>query len=114
MGYQLSFSQIWRNFDKLTNGVILSIELAVIAILIGAVIGLVLAVVYVSAGRVVRSIISACARCSSRSFPARGLIAMITRSTNPRDATAISDPPAKTTRARTGRADARQAGQARL
>ena len=59
MGYQLSFNQIWRNFDKLTNGVILSIELAVIAILIGAVIGLVLAVIYVSSGRVVRAIISA-------------------------------------------------------
>ncbi len=58
MGYQLSFNQIWRNFDKLTNGVILSLELAVIAILIGAVIGLVLAVIYVSAGRVVRTIIS--------------------------------------------------------
>lgn len=59
MGYQLSFNQIWRNFDKLTNGVILSIELAVIAILIGAVIGLALAVIYVSSGRVVRAIISA-------------------------------------------------------
>ena len=59
MGYQLSFNQIWRNFDKLTNGVILSIELAFIAILIGALIGLVLAVIYVSSGRVVRGIISA-------------------------------------------------------
>lgn len=59
MGYQLSFNQIWRNFDKLTNGVILSIELALIAILIGAVIGLALAVIYVSSGRTVRAIISA-------------------------------------------------------
>lgn len=59
MGYQLSFNQIWRNFDKLTNGVILSLELAVIAILIGALIGLTLAVIYVSSGRVVRAIISA-------------------------------------------------------
>jgi polar amino acid transport system permease protein len=59
MGYQLSFNQIWKNFDKLSNGVLLSIELAVIAILIGAVIGLVLAVIYVSSGRVVRSVISA-------------------------------------------------------
>lgn len=58
MGYQLSFNQIWRNFDKLTNGVILSLELAVVAILIGAIIGLVLAVIYVSSGRVVRFIIS--------------------------------------------------------
>lgn len=59
MGYQLSFNQIWRNFDKLSNGVILSLELAVIAILIGALIGLTLAVIYVSSGRVVRAIISA-------------------------------------------------------
>mgnify|MGYP000686903408 CR=1 FL=1 len=59
MGYQLSFNQIWRNFDKLTNGVILSLELAFIAILIGALIGLTLAVIYVSSGRVVRTVISA-------------------------------------------------------
>jgi polar amino acid transport system permease protein len=59
MGYQLSFTQIWRNFDKLSSGVLLSIELAVIAILIGAVIGLALAVIYVSSGRVVRAVISA-------------------------------------------------------
>lgn len=59
MGYQLSFTQIWRNFDKLVDGVILSLELAAIAIIIGALIGLVLAVIYVSAGRVVRGIISA-------------------------------------------------------
>jgi len=58
MGYQLSFNQIWRHFDKLLNGVILSLELAAIAILIGALIGLVLAVIYVSSGRVVRGFIS--------------------------------------------------------
>ena len=60
MGYPASsFNQIWRNFDKLANGVILSLELAFIAILIGAGIGLVLAVIYVSSGRIVRTIISA-------------------------------------------------------
>jgi polar amino acid transport system permease protein len=59
MNYQLSFTQIWRHFDKLSYGVLLSIELAVIAILIGAVIGLTLAVIYVSSGRVVRAFISA-------------------------------------------------------
>ena len=59
MGYQLSFTQIWRNFDRLLGGVILSLELAVISIIIGALIGLALAVLYVSAGRVVRGIISA-------------------------------------------------------
>jgi polar amino acid transport system permease protein len=59
MGYQLSFNQIWRHWDKLFNGVILSLELAAIAIVIGALIGLVLAVLYVSSGRVVRGFISA-------------------------------------------------------
>lgn len=59
MGYQLSFNQIWRHFDKLLNGVVLSLELAAIAIIIGALIGLVLAVIYVSSGRVVRAFISA-------------------------------------------------------
>jgi len=58
MGYQLSFNQIWRNFDKLIDGVILSLELAVVAILIGALIGLVLAVIYVSSRWVVRALIS--------------------------------------------------------
>ena len=59
MGYQLSFTQIWRNFDRLTYGLVLSLELAVISIIIGAIIGLTLAVIYVSAGRVARGLISA-------------------------------------------------------
>lgn len=59
MGYELNFSLIWRNGDKLLQGVIISLELAVVAIGIGIVIGLVLAVWYVSAGRIVRAIIAA-------------------------------------------------------
>lgn len=59
MGYQLSFTQIWSNFDKLAEGLLLSLGLAFISILIGAVIGLVLAIWYVSAGRVARTLISA-------------------------------------------------------
>ena len=59
MGYQLSFTQIWANFDKLAEGLLLSLWLAFISILIGAVIGLVLAIWYVSAGRVARTLISA-------------------------------------------------------
>lgn len=57
--YQLSFTQIWRNFDRLTGGLVLSLELAVLSIFIGAIIGLALAVLYVSAGRLVRGVISA-------------------------------------------------------
>src|SRR5690242_16623079 len=59
MGYTLNFNLIWRHFDKLWGGLLLSLELAVISIAIGIVIGLVLAVWYVSAGRVVRTIIAA-------------------------------------------------------
>jgi polar amino acid transport system permease protein len=59
MGYQLSFTQIWANFSRLTDGLVLSLQLAVISILIGALIGLTLAVLYVSSGKVVRAIISA-------------------------------------------------------
>ncbi|TGS88025.1 amino acid ABC transporter permease, partial [Mesorhizobium sp. M2D.F.Ca.ET.178.01.1.1] len=59
MGYALNFNLIWRHFDKLWGGLLLSLELAVISIAIGIVIGLVLAVWYVSAGRTVRAIIAA-------------------------------------------------------
>ena len=59
MGYQLSFTQIWRNFDRLLHGLALSLEMALIAIFIGALIGLLLAVIYVPAGRFVRTIIAA-------------------------------------------------------
>ncbi len=59
MGYHLNFNVIWRNFDKLWGGLLLSIELAIISITIGAVIGLVLAVWYVSAGKVARGFIAA-------------------------------------------------------
>ncbi|TSD99869.1 amino acid ABC transporter permease [Mesorhizobium intechi] len=59
MGYALNFNLIWRHFDKLWGGLLLSLELAVISIAIGTVIGLALAVWYVSAGRVVRAIIAA-------------------------------------------------------
>lgn len=59
MNYHLNFNLIWRHFDKLWQGLVLSLELAVISILIGAVIGLTLAIWYVSAGKVVRGCISA-------------------------------------------------------
>ncbi|MHA6643593.1 amino acid ABC transporter permease [Mesorhizobium sp. A623] len=59
MNYHLNFNLIWRHFDKLWHGLILSLELAVLSILIGAIIGLVLAIWYVSAGKVARTMISA-------------------------------------------------------
>ena len=59
MGYHLNFSLIWRHFDKLWSGLILSLELAVVSIGIGCVIGFVLAVIYVSGNRAVRALIAA-------------------------------------------------------
>ncbi|MEC9246479.1 MAG: amino acid ABC transporter permease [Pseudomonadota bacterium] len=43
MGYTLNFSAVWRSFDQLLWGLLLSLELAIGAILIGVVIGLVTA-----------------------------------------------------------------------
>ncbi len=59
MNYHMNFNLIWRHFDKLWQGLVLSLELAVLSILIGAVIGLLLAIWYVSAGKAARSLISA-------------------------------------------------------
>jgi polar amino acid transport system permease protein len=59
MGYDLNFTLIWRHFDKLWSGLILSLELAILSIAIGCIIGLALAVLYVSGGRIVRSLIAA-------------------------------------------------------
>src|SRR5438552_4348014 len=59
MGYVLNFTLIWRHFDKLWSGLILSLELAALSIGIGCIIGLALAILYVSGGRILRSLISA-------------------------------------------------------
>jgi polar amino acid transport system permease protein len=59
VGYHLNFTLIWRHFDKLWSGLILSLELAVLSIGIGCVIGLALAVIYVSGNRLARGLIAA-------------------------------------------------------
>lgn len=43
MGYTLNFAAVWRNFDFLMSGLALSLGLAIVSILIGALIGLILA-----------------------------------------------------------------------
>lgn len=43
MGYTLNFAAVWRNFDRLLEGLMLSLGLAFVAILIGALIGLLVA-----------------------------------------------------------------------
>ena len=37
MGYTLNFAAVWRNFDFLLSGLVLSLGLAVVSILIGSV-----------------------------------------------------------------------------
>ncbi|WP_116134132.1 amino acid ABC transporter permease [Tropicimonas sp. IMCC34043] len=59
MGYDLNFAVVWRNFDKMWGGLLLSLELAVISIAIGVLIGLVLALAHVSGGRWLRGVIAA-------------------------------------------------------
>lgn len=43
MGYTLNFAAVWRSFDQLLEGLLLSLGLAFISILIGAAIGLLVA-----------------------------------------------------------------------
>ena len=49
--YHFNFSYIWKHFDRLINGLLLSLELALISIAIGAIIGLMLAIIYIDFGR---------------------------------------------------------------
>jgi polar amino acid transport system permease protein len=58
MLYHLNFGLIWKNFPKLSWGLVLSLELALVSIVIGVVIGLALALLYESRGRVIRTVIT--------------------------------------------------------
>lgn len=57
--YHLNFHFVWRYFDKLDWGLLLSLELAIAGISLGIVIGLGLAVVSHHAGRMVRGLVAA-------------------------------------------------------
>jgi polar amino acid transport system permease protein len=59
MDYHLNFNFIWRYSDKLWWGLALSIELAIVSILLGCIIGFLLAVAYTGGGRIVRAAVSA-------------------------------------------------------
>ncbi len=48
MGYSLNFAAVWRSFDQLLEGLLLSLGLAFTSILIGAVIGLFVAFALIS------------------------------------------------------------------
>src|ERR1700722_15601942 len=57
MGYHLNFTMIWRHFDRLGWGLVLSVELALVAIAAGTLLGLLLALAHVSGGRITRALI---------------------------------------------------------
>jgi len=59
LNYHLNYNFIWKYSDRLAWGLVLSLELAVISILIGCVIGLVLAVLSHGARRPVRVLVGA-------------------------------------------------------
>ncbi len=58
MNYHLNFGYIWMHLDKLTWGLVLSLELAFVSILIGMLIGLGLALAHTGGGRLVRGIVA--------------------------------------------------------
>lgn len=59
MDYHFNFTYIWRHFDRLWHGLILSLELALVSILIGMALGLVLALAYTDGSKTVRRLVSA-------------------------------------------------------
>ena len=59
MQYHLNFNLVWKYFDRLAWGLVLSLELAAVGIAIGIVIGLGLAVLSHGAGRPVRTLVAA-------------------------------------------------------
>ncbi len=63
MGYHLNFTLVWRHFDQLAWGLVLSIELATVGIAVGTLLGLALALAHVSGGRAVRAAIRAYVEC---------------------------------------------------
>jgi polar amino acid transport system permease protein len=54
VAYHFNFTYVWRHLDKLTDGLALSLQLALASILIGMVVGLALALAYTGGGRIVR------------------------------------------------------------
>jgi polar amino acid transport system permease protein len=58
LGYQLNFAPIWRSFDLLLSGLALGLGMAVLAILIGCLIGLAAAFAMTSGNAVLRRIAS--------------------------------------------------------
>jgi polar amino acid transport system permease protein len=61
--YHFNFGLIWRHFDRLWSGLLVSLELSVLAIAVGTVLGLAMAVAHVSGGRAVRAAVASYVEC---------------------------------------------------
>lgn len=59
MNYHFNFGLIWRNFDRIAWGLVLSLELAVACIALGIVIGLLGALAYTDGPRWLRGVVTA-------------------------------------------------------
>jgi polar amino acid transport system permease protein len=59
MDYHFNYGLIWRHFGKLTDGLILSLQLSFASVVVGAAIGLALALLHVSGGRMTRGLVAA-------------------------------------------------------
>jgi His/Glu/Gln/Arg/opine family amino acid ABC transporter permease subunit len=59
MNYDLSFNLVWRHFDKLADGLLLSLKLATVSIVLAMAIGLSLALAYTDGNRPVRAAVTA-------------------------------------------------------
>ena len=58
MDYHYNFSYIWRHFDRLWDGLILSLELAFVSIVIGMIIGLTLSLMHTDLGRYAKAFVA--------------------------------------------------------
>lgn len=76
MRYHFSFGLVWRHFDMLAGGLLVSLELSVLAGLVGTVLGLAMAVAHVSGGRATRSVIALYVECV-RNIPLLLLVYLI-------------------------------------
>ena len=59
MDYHFNYGLIWRHFGKLSDGLILSLQLSFASVVVGSIIGLALALLHVSGGRLTRAAVAA-------------------------------------------------------
>ncbi len=59
MRYHINFNFVWKYFDRLSWGLVMSLELALVGVFFGIIIGLALALIAQHSGRTVRTLIAA-------------------------------------------------------